>query len=310
MIPFRIRSLFFLMFAFGAVGLQACDDGPSGSGAGVAPPGGTLPGSTGPSSVATFEQFGDQAAARYCPLLAPCCPREGRTANPACGTDLKASLGKLAAQGGTYSPEGGAACLDGLAQVTCDVEPSTDSCGGIFRTPAYRTKAPLAPCTLSSDCIAPAGGSVSCDKGQKGAPACRVYVQGKQGDACSSGGDDTGTTLACERALVCDFQTNKCARIPALGEPCLSGLCGEKAVCRDGTCAQQAADGSACGSSGDCLSFRCDNKVCVGRGGPGAPCKDATDCASYECAQSTQACVGAGGPEGNQDGGDYGPACK
>jgi hypothetical protein len=133
-------------------------------------------------------------------------------------------------------------CVDGLR------------CLGSGPTEPGRCRKPLGrggPCSHSIDTLAAYTGQVRSDARH---PECAGFCAKRWcadalplGGACLSS-DECGAGRHCI--------DKKCAEgpLPAVGQPCKSGLCAEGARCAQGTCAPLGAAGEACERDSDCMS--------------------------------------------------------
>jgi hypothetical protein len=210
-------------------------------------------------------------AARYCGLLAPCCPDQDR-----CRQGVQAMT--------PYRPAMADACLEALRA------PATPS----FCTRGYMAAAPACqrvfagkvatqrlgqPCSQTEDCLLSPQGPVRC-AGESGMSRCQVILAGQTGQgpcvATVSGlvtvpaGDPTSSSImgyACDvaNATWCDDVSGKCAPVKATGSACTSfGECGPSGYCDDGTgkCVPRKDEGDACTVDEECPSTFCgeDNR--------------------------------------------------
>lgn len=214
----------------------------------------------------------DEFAARYCTLVAACCPdgaacREAVTARGR----YKAAVaeGCLAA----LQAAGSSLCTTGYAA-------AAQPCQRVFAT-LVASKRLGEPCADSEECLLSPQGPVRC-AGMMGMGRCQVLVRGKQGSApCVAtvggplrvpGGDDLGNGLQgfeCHVAdgLWCDDASKTCARIKESGAACTSfGECGPTLHCDDATgrCAPRRDEGAACDVDEQCPSTVCgEDMVCA-----------------------------------------------
>lgn len=222
----------------------ACDDGPGAAADTTQPP---------PSEVATFESFVRRAAADVCARnIVPCCRTSPARDQAACEDDLRAEITKeLGAQGGTYSPDGGARCLQAIGGLTCatDDDILEQPCRDVMRGPDFHRKQGGETCARGSDCAAPIEGRAICDRGCDSADAsctvgyCVASVVVAPGAACDGGGERMALVRDCGREAFC--QEGICRSWPGAGEACPNGVCLSGSVCNGaGVCEVPAP--SAC----------------------------------------------------------------
>jgi hypothetical protein len=143
-----------------------------------------------------------------------------------------------------------------------------------------------APCTSSDECAHPANSGVECTMdgpaGQTAQSLCVVSsftasVHGKLGGACNgncSTGDDCSSTgpasgtgtgptppvlASCyaDDGLQCDFTSQTCQPLIAIGQPCSFEGCVAGAYCAASVCAPFKADGAPCADAIECSSGTC-----------------------------------------------------
>jgi len=135
-------------------------------------------------------------------------------------------------------------------------------------------------CTKSEECAPAADGRGRCDfdsdqaQGVCVGPSASVpsTPHGKLGEACAgscSGSGDCGgaapsgsgpvVTTVCfaDEGLQCDFATQTCQPLAALGQVCSSGACVAGAFCAQGVCAALKPDGAECSENQECMARRC-----------------------------------------------------
>jgi hypothetical protein len=99
--------------------------------------------------------------------------------------------------------------------------------------------------------------------------------------------DWCSTSIDCAEDSVCDFSTNTCSQLRALGESCESANNCASGQCRYEKCAQPGAEGDACDAANACeLSLRCTKGTCTRLGGQGDDCTEHEDCRyAFACAE-------------------------
>lgn len=245
-----------------------------------------------PADVPSYADFLARDTALRCAQLGELCAAFGQEKSYTCDDELPDDAYD-AADVGAYSPEGGAACLNeraarGLAgrlARTGHGEPSTgvaSACDGLFRGPAYGTIALEGRCTFHSDCAPLVGGRVQCVGFASDSRVCGGTLAAKAGDPCNRK-DGTGLPLAPSEGLLCDHALLRYVATPALGEPCVDGVCGPAATCRAGVCLERFASGLACDTDEVCASGRCAGGRCADAGKRGDACASWRDCASGQC---------------------------
>jgi hypothetical protein len=216
----------------------------------------------GPLSVSAF-------AARYCALLAPCCPDQDR-----CRQAVEAMSPYQAAMAG--------ACLETVRAApqlcTRGFAAAAPICQRVFAA-KVATQRLGQPCVQNEDCLLSPQGPVRC-AGPGGMGRCQVVLPGVAGSTpCVAtsggpltvpGGDPTSTAIMgylCDVAsgLWCDDMSGKCLTSKTTGAPCTSfGECGPTGRCDDGSgkCVPRAAEGAACDVDEACPSTVCgeDNR--------------------------------------------------
>lgn len=134
-------------------------------------------------------------------------------------------------------------------------------------------------------------------------------LQGTCQDACGANAglglgemcrDDQGESLGnCQTGLWCDFETNNCIALPAVGEPCYLGeICGAGAICdfsgSESVCIPVPGAGEACTYACD-VGLYCDGVdgaegTCVVLPGEGQPCSPSGGCAEGSLCNDAAVC--------------------
>jgi hypothetical protein len=248
----------------------------------------------------------------YCDQFMPCCTKAGLTANDS----LCRAFVTAFAPGYAYDPAAGDACLNEVRAASssptfCEMNSlEVPSCSRVFS--ANGTSAPGTPCQKSEECAPQAAGKVTCAsiyRNNAEIRKCQVQIQGKAGDGpcvgtvngnvtMSSGGSATDvapTGYLCNVAdgLTCDFNSQKCTPLAAVGQPCnSSSSCVNTAYCdfsspTPHSCVARKPAGSVCGTtSNECeTGTYCDSvhKLCTTLTPDGGSCTASSACASSRC---------------------------
>lgn len=286
------RTLVFGFFTTACV--MACTSGGSGGGT---------------SSASSAQSFVSQ----YCSLTAGCCEKQGKRPDQA---KCEQFYSVFTAQA-TYDPVKGQQCLDAARADATLCEGSSDAtdaaCEGVFKESgaAAGTKQPGETCEDDDECAPASDGEVQCSFFSKdGATVrkCQVHVRAKENDDCagdkgvgssftSGGSSEADRVGICweEDGLHCDFQSKKCLKRIAIGDPCesFSAKCVTGARC-DSTqrvCVALKASGEDCEPSASSFDQPCQEKLycnettrkCTPTLAAGAACTKDVECGQASC---------------------------
>lgn len=155
-------------------------------------------------------------------------------------------------------------------------------------SPYYGTVALGGACTESGEGVDNCAKGLACDEGKCGPICGKDFPQLSEGDTCL---DEQNDFLGdCGEGFTCLWSSKKSLKIPALGEPCPDGVCGEYAFC-DMTeptapkCAAAPAIGQPCPQFQCAAGAFCDttdvaNAICSARFDNGTACKEGE---GYKC---------------------------
>lgn len=271
------------------------------------------------SGPVSLEQLPAQYATKICESLAPCCqangtPYSGATCQQTAQAALSATITKLNKATVVYNASAAGACLDayastlrGCSETAIDSQALVTACNAVFTG----TLPAGAVCTLSEECLKPAGGQAYCNidtvastgsGGASGASsggssgggsggAMGTCVQevpsphGKAGDACA--GDCTATTssVGCSGSAVPGTDTAAtalCYRNEGLYCATSAPTTGTPAITQ--VCRPIGAIGSACSGNGCVDGAFCNAGTCAAQydsGTCGAGFSDACSSKSY-----------------------------
>jgi hypothetical protein len=261
----------------------------------------------------------DGFIAAYCDQLMPCCGGAGLTANGAVCRSFVNSF----ALAHSYNAAAGDSCLAEVRAASssptfCDTNAlDAPSCGDVFAS--HGTSAPGTPCQKSEECASSTLGKVTCAGAytKSGEIAkCQVQIPGKAGDGPCVGTVDGNTISSttsstqtvtdvsptgylCNMAdgLACDFDTQKCAPLTAIGQNCTFSLsCVKSAYCdfsspSSEVCVAKKSAGSACATNLDACDTGtyCDStqQRCAPLSPDGGPCTSSEACSSQRCVNGT-----------------------
>lgn len=246
------------------------------------------------TDVPTYADFLSRDTALQCAQLGALCASFGQERSAACD-DVLPHDGYDPAFAGTYSPEGGAACLneraarglagrlarEGHGEASAGV---ASACDAVFRGPAFASVGLGDRCELHSDCAPLAGGRTQCFGFAPEPRFCGGTLVAKVGDRCNSK-TGSGLALAPGSDVLCDHARERYVAVPGPGEPCVNGACGPEAACVAAVCVERFAIGSPCETGAVCASGRCEAGTCVALGKRDEPCGERADCASGQCDQ-------------------------
>jgi hypothetical protein len=230
---------------------------------------------------------------RLCAVINGCCTQVGARMNTESCADRLLGTGdpRNSTTGGApppaagYDPGAGSACLDALANTkdptgSCLPIPSDrlHPCWHVFDA-HYGATPPGAPCTVSSECSAPTGGTSACVRLSNGGTTrrCQWQSPGALGQTpCVGNEDSNGFVLSwgdvsMPEGLICSEK---------------DGLYCDAAV---HTCKQRNPSATACSYDEQCLSDRCIDGTCYEPSKVGEPCRDVCIDGSY--CDGTQLCA-------------------
>ena len=282
----------------------------TGAGMWIAACGGTSSNGGSAPPVSSTDFAGSYAHA-VCDNIAACCAKSGIGYDAsACFTSVQGLIQGLVvnpatASGATYDANAAGDCIARVrdASIACGETTQMQSdlnaaCNRVYSG----TKKPGETCNTSTDCQAPAEGTVTCDHwsssggdaGPMSGSLCQVRTTPKGGETCgsSSSGAPPSTVAACDYGqsdtFMCDYQSHTCVPRGEIGASCTSSDgCVTTAYCSMQKCVAKVGIGGACTSFGsECdATSRCDavTKMCAAKLADGAACTTSTDCTGNQC---------------------------
>lgn len=239
------------------------------------------------------QEYGTALARLFCPQITPCCAeRLGSTvSNTDCVTAMaevfSSSLEGADPANYSYDADLAGDCVAtveplyqrlecGFSDAGVDVDPAIEeACSRIFTGKLE----PGQPCNSSVECAAGPGDSVSCDELELGSEltVCTVDKRALLGDDCR-----WTCTESPEAGTTCWGSSIATQERTAVSGECYTN---DGLYCSsDGSCAQQAALGEACGDDAGCTEGYCGEGVCQAPGASGADCVTDTWCREpYYC---------------------------
>ncbi|HEX6767091.1 MAG TPA: hypothetical protein VF103_16455, partial [Polyangiaceae bacterium] len=243
----------------------------------------------------TPPDFYERLSGAFCDGLAGCCTAAGLTYDgAACRTTPAYMLGVSLLPPGYQVAWDGAAgeqCIAAYAAMATACAPTQEALDAASTACAlaklYRpTLAAGEPCKDSVECLPIDGVPALCTNvgpsledsrcapnphpfptrhGVLGDP-CSASCTGNAPSSCSGGPAPAGgidTACYVSEGFSCDFVTQRCIALAALGESCTDRGCGGQTYCDGGVCAAKKPDGAACGAYEACEHGRCSEGVCV-----------------------------------------------
>lgn len=244
-------------------------------------------------------RFMERYAEIYCTGAAPCCAASGSAHDVGACEQFIGVFGRLAALDAKHFDQAAAdQCLAELqaSLATCNMS-DPDVCDRVLSGNA----SPGQPCDGDYDCALPATGVARCDftstEGGEVSGVCKSVLPGAEGTSCAY--DQAATQIyECdeEDGLHCDYATDTCHALVAIGQACSSGGCVAEAFCDSVTqkCVARKAIGEACSFSSDCVETAgCTGGSCVAKKAVGEACTTSSECQGF-CDSETNKCVSSG----------------
>jgi hypothetical protein len=241
--------------------------------------------------------FAESYTDAICGRVDACCPVLGRRplSQSACHVQIAASVRSLRGFGTVFDPVKAAVCLATTRRENeaCVFPLLADAaaCIGV-----WHGQVPLGGhCNFTSDCVVIGGSQAECSTDD----GCLEARPAAEGEPCGGPPAANHVIWRCdeENGFFCESQTRICRRVPALGEPCLNGLCAPGSWCRN-VCEPLPPAGSACDpfTSGCGPAGECHDRICRGVKNPGESCDPAIDgcllgtCVNGHCTLASKYC--------------------
>ena len=236
-------------------------------------------GGSGTGSASSAQSFVQQ----YCALTSGCCEKQGKKPDQLKCEQFYTVFTAQAA----YDPIKGQQCLDASRADATLCEGSSDAtdaaCEGVFEQSgaAAGSKQPGEDCEDDDECASSNDGDVDCSfRSSNGATIrkCQVQVRAKENDDCvgdkrvgdsftSGGSSELDRVGICWEAdgLYCDFQSKKCVKRVAVGDPCQSFsvqcVTGARCDTTDRVCVALKGSGETCTPSESTFDAECQEKL-------------------------------------------------